>query len=80
MRTETPLEAKPESGDFKTLRALFGINRSRAYLLKEDGEIRFINMRRRGAKLGRILVDFDSVREYLTRCSKEDQTERDSSK
>ncbi len=61
-------EIKPETGDLKTLRSLFGIPRSTAYELKDSGEIRFISLRKRGNQFGRVLVDFDSVREYLKRC------------
>lgn len=61
-------DLKPETGDMKMLRSLFGIPKSTAYELKHAGEIRFIHLRKRGQQYGKTLVDFDSVREYLKRC------------
>jgi hypothetical protein len=64
--------AKPEAGTLGTLRGIFGIPRSSAYELEARGEIRFIRLRKRGNAIGRVLVDFDSVRAYLARCAASD--------
>ena len=61
-------EAKPEAGDLKELRRLFGIPRTTAYELSESGDIVFIRLRKRGRPYGKVLVDFASVREYLAKC------------
>lgn len=67
MNTPT-IEAKPETGDLKELRRLFGIPKSTAYELAEAGDINFIRLRKRGRPYGKVLVDFVSVREYLAKC------------
>ena len=64
-------EIKPEFGTFATVRALFGIPRSSAYEMEQRGEIAFVRLRKRGQVRGRVLVDLDSVRDYLARCAGE---------
>ena len=63
-------ESKPETGDLKELRRLFGIPRSTAYELAEAKDIVFIRLRKRGQPYGKVLVDFVSVREYLSECGR----------
>lgn len=63
------VESKPEFGTFATVRALFGIPRSSAYEMEQRGEIAFVRLRKRGQVRGRVLVNLDSVRDYLARCA-----------
>jgi len=51
--------------DSHQLRANFGINRSYAYELIDDGLIKSKNVRRRGMTRGRRLFNVASVRAYL---------------
>jgi len=62
----------PEFGNFTTTRAIFNIPRSSAYALEAMGEIKFCRLRKRGNQRGRVLVDLDSVREYLKRCASQE--------
>ena len=57
--------ADPEFVDCAGLRERFGIKRSLAYLLVEDGAIKSVSLRRRGALKGKRLFDVSSVREFL---------------
>lgn len=61
-------QSRPEAGDLKELRRLFGIPKSTAYELAEAGDITFIRLRKGGRPYGKVLVDFESVREYFARC------------
>jgi hypothetical protein len=67
--TTAPVPASPgtdtEFVDLAGLRQRFGIRRSLAYLLIEDGSIRSVSLRRRGAAKGKRLVDVASVRRFL---------------
>jgi len=65
----TESAAQAEFGNFAALRTIFSIPRSTAYELEQDGEIQFVRLRKRGNQRGRVLVNFDSVRRYLTRCA-----------
>jgi hypothetical protein len=58
--TNIPPEAR-EYGTTATAEQIFGISRTRQYMLAAKGEIRFI--KEGGTK--RTLVDFASVRRYL---------------
>jgi len=65
-------QAKAEFGTFTTLRAGFGIPRSSAYELEKAGDIKFSRLRKRGNQRGRVLINLDSVREYLKRCASQE--------
>jgi hypothetical protein len=67
----TESTAQVEFGTFAQLRALFSIPRSTAYELEAAGEIKCSRLRKRGNVRGRVLVNFDSVRSYLARCTEE---------
>jgi len=56
-----------EFGTFPKLEAMFSIKRSTAYELLADGEIKSRYVRQRGSRTGVRLIDFASVREYLSR-------------
>jgi hypothetical protein len=58
----------PEFATIPNTRMLSGLSRSTLYELETEGEIRFIRMRKRGRSRGRVLVDLDSVRNFLKRC------------
>jgi hypothetical protein len=55
----------PEFVDVAGLRERFGIKRSLAYLLIDDGSIKSVSLRRRGALKGKRLFDVQSVRAFL---------------
>jgi hypothetical protein len=55
----------PEFVDVEGLRERFGIKRSLAYQLLNDGAIRGVSLRRRGQVRGKRLFDVASVREFL---------------
>jgi hypothetical protein len=55
----------PEFVDLRGLEARFGIRRSAAYGLINDGSIKSICLRRRGLIKGKRLVEVASVREFL---------------
>jgi len=55
----------PEFIDIPGLQSRFGIKRSLAYLLIEDGAIRSVSLRRRGTQRGKRLIDVASVRHFL---------------
>ena len=69
----TAIATLPEFGNLGELRRVFSIPRSTAYQLADEGEIRFVRLRKRGNIHGRVLVSFDSVREYLARCAAQDE-------
>ena len=64
-------DLKPEFGTFATVRALFGIPRSSAYEMEQRGEIAFVRLRKRGQVRGRVIVNLDSVRDFIARCAAE---------
>jgi hypothetical protein len=55
----------PEFVDCKGLEAGWGIKRSLAYQLLNDGKIKSVSLRRRGAIRGKRLFSVDSVRAFL---------------
>src|SRR4029450_10325617 len=55
----------PEFVDCKGLEVGWGIKRSLAYQLLNDGKIRGVSLRRRGRLRGKRLFSVDSVRAYL---------------
>ena len=59
--------ATPEFCDSKQVKALFGLSRSHAYLLAQEGAIRSVSLRRRGATRGRRLFDCQSIRDFLNK-------------
>ena len=66
----TVVEAVTTSAEFcdsKQLRQLFGLSRSHAYLLIEEGLIRSVSIRRPGTTRGRRLFDCASVRAFLNK-------------
>lgn len=66
----------PEFCRMSDLRVLFGITRSMAYLLINEGKIRSVSLRRLGNLKGVRLVYVASVREYLNSLlEKESKTE-----
>jgi hypothetical protein len=55
----------PEFVDCRGLEVGWGIKRSLAYQLLNDGKIRGVSLRRRGRLRGKRLFSVDSVRAYL---------------
>jgi hypothetical protein len=71
--TTKPIEASivsnsPEFVDSRGMRQMFGISRTAAYDLINDGLIKSVSLRRKGRARGRRLFDVASVREYLMEC------------
>ena len=60
-----PQHVDPEFVDCKGLEAGWGIKRSLAYQLLNDGKIHGVSLRRRGAIRGKRLFSVDSVRSFL---------------
>ena len=60
-----PQHIEPEFVDCKGLEVGWGIKRSLAYQLLNDGVIKGVNLRRRGAIRGKRLFSVDSVRAFL---------------
>lgn len=58
-------QLEPEFCRMGDLRKLFGITRSMAYLLIDEGKIKSVSLRRHGNAKGVRLVYVASVREYL---------------
>jgi len=65
------IAAQPEFATLSGASRLFGVSRSSLYNLEREGAIRFARVRRRGHVLGRVLVDLESVRSYLRKCTGE---------
>jgi hypothetical protein len=65
MATQIELAPGAEWCDAHQLRANFGINRSYAYDLIDEGLIESKNVRRRGMQRGRRLFNVQSVRNFL---------------
>ena len=59
--------ASPEFCDSKQVKLLFGLSRTHAYLLAQEGKIRSVSLRRRGATRGRRLFDCASIRAFLNK-------------
>ena len=68
--------ASPEFCDSKQLRQLFGLSRSHAYLLMEEGLIRTVSIRRMGKARGRRLFDCTSIRSFLNKRATGGEQER----
>jgi hypothetical protein len=60
-----PQHIDPEFVDCKGLEAGWGIKRSLAYQLLNDGKIRGVSLRRRNQIRGKRLFSVDSVRAFL---------------
>ena len=58
--------AEPEFVDAKGLRERFGLSRTHAYLLTQEGRIKSICLRRPGTTRGRRLWHYQSVKKYLS--------------
>jgi hypothetical protein len=63
--TRPPQHIDPEFVDCKGLEAGWGIKRSLAYQLLNDGKIKGVSLRRRGQLRGKRLFSVDSVRQFL---------------
>ena len=61
---ETTLQ-EIEWGRFDELERRFGIRRSTAYELINQGKIKSVAVRKKGARFGIRLIDFGSVRDFL---------------
>ena len=66
-----PSQLQPEFCRLGDLRKLFGLNRSYAYVLMNEGKIQTVSLRRPGHKFGVRLVHVASVRAYLNGLLKE---------
>ena len=60
-----PQHIDPEFVDFSGLEAGWGIKRSLAYQLLNDGKIKGVSLRRRGRSRGKRLFSVDSIRQFL---------------
>ena len=60
-----PQHIDPEFVDCKGLEAGWGIKRSLAYQLLNDGKIKSVSLRRRGQSRGKRLFSVDSIRQFL---------------
>ena len=67
---------EPEFVDSFGLKAGYGINRSLAYLLAQEGHIQSVSIRRPGADRGKRLWRVASVREYLDKLEKEQRAKK----
>jgi hypothetical protein len=63
--TKPPQHIDPEFVDCRGLEAGWGIKRSLAYQLLNEGKIRGVSLRRRGAVRGKRLFSVDSIRAFL---------------
>ena len=62
---DTVTTAPIEYGRIADLDRIFGIRRSTAYLLLNEGKIKSRLVRHKGSTTGTRLIDFNSVREFL---------------
>lgn len=58
-------DVDPEFVDIPGLEARWGIKRSLAYQLLNDGKIKGVSLRRRGQSRGKRLFSVDSIRAFL---------------
>lgn len=65
----------PEFVDCDGLKARWGIKRSLAYALLNDGEIQGVSLRRRGQKRGKRLFKVESVRAFLKKQAAQQESE-----
>lgn len=56
---------RPEWGDAKAVRAFFGICKSTAYRLADEGKIRTSSLRERGKLRGKRLFSMDSIAAFI---------------
>jgi hypothetical protein len=56
----------PKSGGDR----ITGLSRAMLYKLEQSGDIRLVRIRRPGQILGRVLIDYASVRAYLAKMSR----------
>jgi hypothetical protein len=61
----TEVSASPEFADHKGVKLLYGLSRTHAYNLSDEGKIRSCVLRRPGAVRGRRLFDCQSIRDFL---------------
>ena len=64
---DTAADTEIEFGTFPKLESVFSIKRSTGYKLINGGEIKSRYVRPKGSRTGVRLIDFNSVREYLSR-------------
>jgi hypothetical protein len=69
MSTNVAPLLEAEFVDLSGLKSGWGIGRSLFYELLKAGKIRSINLRREGRVRGKRLVEVQSVREFLAKCS-----------
>jgi hypothetical protein len=69
MTTQATNEVTAEFCDLDQLRAKFGIKRSLAYKLLNEGVIDGISLRRGKSKRGKRLFEIASVRKFLKGCA-----------
>jgi len=68
-KTTAPVEpgavGSPEFGRIPDVQRLFGLKRGYVYLLLNEGKIKSVCLRKRGAKTGVRLIHLQSVRDFL---------------
>ncbi len=63
----------PEFTDHRGVTRLFGICRSKAYQMADQGLIRSVSLRRPGQTKGKRLFDIASIRACIARCMEEQE-------
>lgn len=63
--TQNKRNFKPEWLSISDAVRVFGIGRSRLYEMMNDGDIKSVSIKKRGAVKGRRLISFDSLAEYF---------------
>lgn len=64
-RPSRPIVLRPEYGDAKDVRALFGIRGTQLYLLWKNADIKSIVIKAKGKERGKRLFDYASIRKFL---------------
>jgi hypothetical protein len=68
-KTTAPVTASPvsdaEFSDSPGVHRLFSLKRGHLYSLEQEGKIKGVSLRRRGASRGKKLWDVQSIRKYL---------------
>ena len=67
---------EPEFVDSHSLKAIYGINRSLAYVLAQEGLIQSVSIRRPGALRGKRLWRVASVRRYLDKLERDQRVKK----
>ena len=67
---------EPEFVDSYGLKAGFGMSRSLAYVLTQEGSIQSVSIRRPGALRGKRLWRVSSIRKYLDKLEREQRTKK----